>query len=295
MTMNFAYYIGCAAQQTQKEADWAAEAVCEELGIKLHRMKKATCCGAVSLRETKPAFALAVAARIFVEAEEMGMDIATICNTCLQTLSQANHRLKNDDELLDSINEVLKKSGVAPYKGTVKIKHLAWVMVDDVEADVLKSKIKKPLNGLRVAPFYGCHSLRPAEIFEAEAGEKAKHLETLIELMGGNPVRFDGRDKCCGFHVMLSDAKEMRQMVFNNTTSAKEAGADVMITPCTLCDMAMGSYQGIAEKSVGKKVGLPEMNFAQLLGCAMGLDEKRLGLNRLHVSPRPQLVARGVL
>ncbi|NGZ29452.1 MAG: heterodisulfide reductase subunit B, partial [Magnetococcales bacterium] len=64
MSLEFAYYPGCAAKQVQKEADWAARAVCKELGIGLHAMPRSTCCGAVSLRESKPAFSLAVAARI---------------------------------------------------------------------------------------------------------------------------------------------------------------------------------------------------------------------------------------
>ncbi|OSM00143.1 CoB--CoM heterodisulfide reductase iron-sulfur subunit B family protein [Magnetofaba australis] len=292
----YSYFPGCAAKQVQKEADWAARAVCERLDITLHAMPKATCCGAVSLRESKPAFSLSVAARILSEAEAAGRDILTICNTCTQTLSHANYRFKNEPDLLDEINNVLKQGGVRAYEASIEVRHLAWVLTEEVGLEQVKNKISKPLNGMKVAPFYGCHNLRPSEIFATEkAGEKADHLDRLIEAMGGEPVSYDGRDKCCGFHIMLSDADEMRGMVMKNLESAKGARAEVMITPCTLCDMAMGAYQGIAEKTVGREVGLPEMNFAQLLGCAMGISDKKLGLNRLHVSPRAALVERGVL
>ncbi|MBF0158340.1 MAG: CoB--CoM heterodisulfide reductase iron-sulfur subunit B family protein [Magnetococcales bacterium] len=295
MSLAFAYYPGCAAKQVQKEADWAARAVCAEVGITLHDMPQATCCGAVSLRETKPAFAMAVAARILSEAEQQGHDLATICNTCLQTLSQANYRLKNEPELLEQINEINKQAGVPAYRASIRVHHLLWVLTDQVDADLLKSKIRKPLKGMRVAPFYGCHGLRPEQVYQhAEAG-KSDHLDRLITLIGGEAVSYWGRDRCCGFHVMLSDKQEMRQMVTNNCLSAKSAGAELMITPCTLCDMAMGAYQGIAEKSTGRTIGLPEMNFAQLLGLAMGIDEQKLGIGRLHVSPAPVLSARGVI
>ena len=294
MSLEFAYYPGCAAKQVQKEADWAARAVSEELDIRLHDMPKATCCGAVSLRETKPAFFLANAARTLSEAEEMGCDLVTICNTCLQSFSYANHRLRNEPELLESINKVLVEAGVRPYKASIKVHHLLWVITDQVDLDVFKSKVKKPLNGMPIAPFYGCHNLRPEEIFDAEAGEKADHLDRLIVALGGDPVAYDGRDKCCGFHVMLSDKTEMRGMVAKNCLSAKDAGAEMMITPCTLCDMSMGAYQAIAEKSVGQTIGLPEMNFAQLIGLAFGLEEKQIGLNRLHVSPHAALTLRKV-
>jgi succinate dehydrogenase / fumarate reductase cytochrome b subunit len=295
MSLEFAYYPGCAAKQVQKEADWAANAVCETLGITLHPMPRATCCGAVSLRETKPAFFLAVAARILSEAEALGHDLVTICNTCLQSLSYANHRFRHEPELLADINTVLKEAGVRPYTGSIRTYHLLWVITDQINPTELKEKVTNPLNGLRVAPFYGCHNLRPESIFDGNAGEKADHLDRLITLLGGKPVVYEGHDKCCGFHVMLSDKVEMRGMVAKNCLSAKSAGAEVMISPCTLCDMAMGAYQKPAEKAVGQAIHLPEMNFAQLLGVALGIEENRLGISRLHVSPRPVLSLREVI
>lgn len=294
MSLEFAYYPGCAAKQVQKEADWAARAVCRELGIALHELPGATCCGAVSLRETKPAFALAVAARILSEAEAGNRPLVTICNTCLQSLSYANHRFKGEPALLDKINGVLAAAGVRPYRGSTSVYHLLWVIADQMDPAVIKAKVKRPLNGLRVAPFYGCHNLRPAEIMDGKAGDAADQLDRLIVLLGGQPVSYYGHDRCCGFHVMLSDAVEMKTMVAANCLSAKEAGAEVMISPCTLCDMSMGAYQGIAAKAVGKSIDLPEMNFAQLLGLAFGIDADTLGIRRLHVDPVPALAAHGV-
>ena len=295
MSLEFAYYPGCAAKQVQKEADWAAQAVARALGIVLHPMPQATCCGAVSLRETKPAFSLAVAARILSEAEATGHDLVTICNTCLQTLSHANHRFKTEPDLLEKINHVIIQAGVRPYRASIQVYHLLWVITDKMDPDVLKKHIKRPLNGLRVAPFYGCHNLRPAEIFDSKAGEKADHLDRLILLLGGTPVAYEGHDRCCGFHIMLSDATEMRAMVAKNCLSAKDAGAELLITPCTLCDMAMGSYQKAAEAVACKSINLPEMNFAQLLGVTMSLSTEALGLKRLHVDPHAAMAARGIV
>ncbi|MBF0190313.1 MAG: CoB--CoM heterodisulfide reductase iron-sulfur subunit B family protein [Magnetococcales bacterium] len=295
MTLEFAYYPGCAAKQIQREADWAARAVCQELGIGLLAMPRASCCGAVSLRETKPAFALAVAARILSEAEAMGKDLVTICNTCLQTLTHANYRLSNEPELLEKINAVLAESGVRPYGGTIKVRHLLWVVTDLVDSRTLKAKITHPLKGLRVAAFLGCHSIRPEEIFNhASNTSEGPHLERLIQLMGGVPVDYVGKDRCCGFHVMLSDKHEVHTMAAKNCLSAKDAGAQVMITPCTLCDMIMGSVQPIAEKTVQRTINLPEMNFAQLLGLTMGISKERLGISRLHIDPVPVLSSIGL-
>ncbi|MEO5345302.1 MAG: CoB--CoM heterodisulfide reductase iron-sulfur subunit B family protein [Magnetococcus sp. YQC-9] len=290
MSLEFAYYPGCAAKQIQREADWAARAVCQQLGIQLHDMPRASCCGAVSLRETKPAFAMAVAARILSEAEAMGRDLVTICNTCLQTLSQANHRLQNEPELLEKINAVLAEGGVRAYQGKIQVRHLLWVITEQVDPQLLRSKITRPLKGMRIAAFLGCHSVRPEEIFAHAANEEnAPHLDRLIRIMGGVPVEYTGKDRCCGFHVMLSDKNEVHAMAAKNCLSAKDAGAQVMITPCTLCDMIMGSSQELAAKTVQRPIDLPEMNFAQLLGLAMGISKSQLGISRLHIDPTPAL------
>lgn len=294
--LNYAYYPGCAAKQIQKEADWSARAVSEQLGIKLHDMPKATCCGAGNLQEHDPAGALAINARIFSQAEEMGMDIVTICNTCLQTFSYANERLKKEPELREQINEVLKKAGVRPYNGTIDVKHLIWVLIDDVGEDKLKKHINNPLSGLKVAPFYGCHAMRPNEVFRGRGGtvKGPEYLEKIIAALGGKSVDYYGKDKCCGFHYMLVNEKEFLHMSGGHSLEAKNAGADVMVSPCTLCDMALGAYQSRSEKAMGKTIGLPEMNVSQLIGTAFGLDAKTLGLYRLHTDPRPAMQARGM-
>lgn len=292
--LNYAYYPGCAAKQIQKEADWSARAIADQLGIKLHDMPKATCCGAGNLQEHDLAAALAVNARIFSQAEEMGMDIVTICNTCLQTFTFANERLKKEPELREKINAVLKKAGVRPYEGTIDVKHLIWVLVDDLGVDKVKAHVKNPLGGLKVAPFYGCHAMRPREIFHGRGGQAPKYLDTIIAALGGESVDYSGKDKCCGFHYMLVNEKEFLSMSGGHALAAKSQGADVMVSPCTLCDMALGAYQARSEKQLGKPIGLPEMNVSQLVGAAFGLDAKTLGFQRLHQDPRPAMAARGM-
>ncbi len=292
--LNYAYYPGCAAKQIQKEADWSAREISQQLGVKLHDMPAATCCGAGNLQEHDLAAALAVNARIFSQAEEMGMDIVTICNTCLQTFTFANERLKNEPELREKINAVLKKAGVRPYEGTIDVKHLIWVLVDDLGVDKLKKHIKNPLNGLKVAPFYGCHALRPSEVFHGRGGQAPQYLDTIIKALGGEAVDYSGKDKCCGFHYMLVNEDEFLSMSGNHSLDAKNSGAEVMVSPCTLCDMSLGAYQSRSEKHMGIKINLPEMNISQLVGVAFGLDKKTLGMNRLHQDPKAAFKERNI-
>jgi succinate dehydrogenase / fumarate reductase cytochrome b subunit len=294
--LNYAYYPGCAAKQIQKEADWSARAISAKLGIQLHDMPGATCCGAGNLQEHDPAAALAVNARIFSQAEEMGHDIVTICNTCLQTFTYANHRLVNEPELREKINGVLVKAGVRPYQGTIDVKHLIWVLIDDIGEDRLKAELKNPLNGLKVAPFYGCHAMRPNEIFQGRGGtvQGPQYLEKIIAALGAQSVDYYGKDKCCGFHYMLVNENEFLHMAGGHSLQAKQAGAEVMISPCTLCDFALGAYQSRSEKALGKTIGLPEMSVSQLIGAAFGLDQKALGFHRLHQDPTQAFKAHNI-
>lgn len=289
----YAYYPGCAAQQIQKEADWSARAICKELGIELYDMLDATCCGAGNLQETDPAAALAINARIFSQAEEMGMDIVTICNTCLQTFRYAYTRLQ-DDDIRKKINGVLKKAGVKPFENKIEPKHLTWVLVEEFGADKLKEFVKNPLNGLKVAPFYGCHSLRPSTVYDHRGGERPGYLDVLIEAAGGEVLDYNGKDKCCGFHYMLAKEDYFLNMAGGHTLEAKEKGADLMTSPCTLCDMALGAYQGLSEKKIGQKIDLPEMSIQQLIGVSMGISGKKLGVHKLHQNPTKAFKSKGV-
>ena len=291
--LKYAYYPGCAAKQVQKEADWSARAVCEALDIELHEMPKATCCGAGNLQEHDPAAALAINARIFSEAEEMGMDIVTICNTCLQTFRYAYDRLQ-DDNIRSQINEVLVAAGVKPFENKMEPKHLVWVLVEELGVDAVKKHVSNPLNGLKVAPFYGCHSMRPSDIFHGRGGERPLYLDNLIEAIGGEVVNYSGKDKCCGFHYMLVKEDDFLSMSGGHALDAKSNGAEMMVSPCTLCDMALGAYQTRSEKKLKQKIDLPEMSIQQLIGTSMGIDGKTLGMSRLHTNPKKAFKARGV-
>jgi len=142
-TLKYAYYPGCASQAITKEANSTTRKIAEILGIELHDMPKANCCGAGLLTDYDYDLYIALNARIFAQAEDMGMDIMTICSTCLMVMSTANRDLRNNPELLKKTNEILAAAGIR-YNGTVKIKQLLWVLVEDYGLENLKKKVKTP-------------------------------------------------------------------------------------------------------------------------------------------------------
>src|SRR3972149_7350589 len=160
--LEYAYYPGCASQEMTKESNETTRLVAGALGIALYDMPKASCCGAGLLTDYDYELSIAINARIFAEAEAMGKDIMTICSTCLMVMSTANRDLRQDKKLFDRTNAVLAKAGLH-YSGNVRVKQLLWVLAEDLGLDKLSERVVKPLNWLKVAPFYGCHRLRPSD------------------------------------------------------------------------------------------------------------------------------------
>jgi len=220
-------------------------------------------------------------------AERMGLTtILNICSTCQGVMAQANHRLLNDSEYLAEINKELEPEGLE-YTGRVVIKHLAWVIVEEIGIDKLKGLVTNPLPDLKVAPFYGCYILRPSWALGIDENPGREHyLEQIIEACGSEPVNFPGRTKCCGFPIMLINEKNSMQMVANHTTSAHDHGADAMVTPCPLCHLNLDGQQPKASAQMKEKVSMPILHLPQMIGLAMGFSSKELGLSQHIVSTK---------
>ncbi len=266
------------------EANETTRIVAKMLGIELHDMPKANCCGAGLLTDYDYPLYIALNARIFAEAEQMGMDIMTICSTCLMVMNTANRDLRKDPELLEKTNEVLGKAGLH-YSGNVKIKQLLWVLAEDLGLTELKKKVVKPLDWLKVAPFYGCHSLRPSDALGFDDPMKPWSLEAVIKALGGEAVEYIGKTKCCGFQVDLVTEETAEEMTARRLIEAKDRGADCLVTPCPFCHINLDNYQGLAEKRVSRKINVPIFHLAQLVGLALGLTPHEMGLSRHLVSP----------
>ncbi|MBI2412819.1 MAG: CoB--CoM heterodisulfide reductase iron-sulfur subunit B family protein [Deltaproteobacteria bacterium] len=284
MELRYAYYPGCASQEMTKESNETTRLVCKRLGIALHDMPKANCCGAGLLTDYDYQLYLALNARIFAEAEAMEMDIMTICSTCLMVMSTANRDLKANPKLLEKTNEILATAGLR-YNGTINIKQLLWVLAGDYGLDNLKKKVVKPLNWIKAAPFYGCHSLRPSDALGFDDPEKPWSLDAVIETLGGEAVQYRGKTKCCGFQVDLVAPETAEKMTAARLIDGKERGANAFVTPCPFCHINLDNYQGLAEKRVSQKIGMPVFHLSQLVGLAIGLTPEEMGLSRHLVSP----------
>ncbi len=274
----YAYYTGCAAKGVCPELHQSTMAVCRALDIELVELKAASCCGAGVIGELEPDTQLAMNARNLKLAANQGVPMMTVCGTCQGVLARSHQEL-SDGDTRDRINQVLGNSG-GVYDGGPKPRHLLWALIQDYGLARLESKVVQPLHGLKVGPFYGCYMLRPSDYLGFDDPYNPKSLEQVISALGAEPVDYSGRTKCCGFPIVLESESSAMQMVGTNLIEAQDNGAHCLVTPCPLCHMNLDLYQEKAEQEMDREIGLPILHLPQLIGLALGLDPKELGLDK---------------
>jgi succinate dehydrogenase / fumarate reductase, cytochrome b subunit len=292
--MKYAFFPGCVSKGACPELYQSVMQVYPKLGIELAEMTTASCTGAGVLQEKDLRLGDVLNARTFALAEQQGLPIMTICSTCQGVMSQANHRLTTRADYLQEINSLLKDEGLE-YRGTTSIKHFLWILLEDVGEDTLRRHITLPLTGIRAAPFYGCYIQRPTDALEFDRHpDRGKSLERIIGILGAEVVDFPGKTRCCGFPILTINEKNSLTMVATHTQDARSHGADIMVTPCPLCHLNLDGMQAKAANQAHTTIDLPILHLPQLLGLAMGMDAKKLGLTRHLISPESALAKIGV-
>ena len=284
--MKYAFFPGCVARGGCPELYQAAKLICQRLEIELQEMPGASCTGAGVLQEKNEFLGDTLNARTFAMAEDLGLQIMTICSTCQGVMSQANFRMRKDPEYLARVNKELAEEGLE-YKGTANPKHLLWVLIEDVGLEKLTELITRPLAGIRLAPFYGCYLVRPTDALDMEDHpERLTALEQVIETLGATVVDFSGKTRCCGFPILTINETNSVAMVAKHTLDVKDLGADAMVTPCPLCHLNLDGYQPKAQAQANRKIDMPISHLPQAIGLAMGISRKELGLQKHIISTK---------
>ena len=284
--MKYSLYPGCAGEATAKEAWLATSSVLDFLGMDVTENNAYSCCGAGIVEEEDPDFEYTLNARNFALAEKEERDIVLICNTCLLTMLNAKKTLAENQTLYQQVNADLKQVGLE-YKGEVRIKHFLWLLRDDIGLDRLKELIKVPIRNVKIAPFYGCHIIRPSEIIADE--REPDFLNKLISVCGAQEADYEDKYNCCGFHILLNDQATSLKMTGKCLSNAVKAKADMLVTPCTLCHLSLDGYQKPANKS--NRSDIPVLHLAQMVGLALGIKPRKLGLDKNMIGVSKHLSA----
>lgn len=281
--MKYGFFPGCVLEGASKEDYLATVAVAQKLGIELIELPGWTCCGASHVQDINPLVTLSTNARNIALAESLNLDILTVCNTCTLMLREAKEELDGNAAKKAQVNEILKEADME-YKGTSEVTHFLWVLIRDYGLENLKKKVVKPLRGLRVAEYYGCHILRPQETMGFEDFQIPSSLSDLISAIGATPINFSRKLDCCGFHAVYPAHDSVMQMTGSINRDAVNEGADCVVTPCPLCQMQLDMFQQEARQTVPMSKDMPILHMSQLVGLALGIKPEEMGMPKRHLT-----------
>lgn len=286
--MTYTYFPGCSLQGMATEYDQSARRACERLGITLREAPNWICCGATPAHATNHLLSVALPTVSLAEVwkdssgtSETSPCLVAACAACYSRLRTANYELQHDPNLRAQVQQVVETD----YEGQVEVRHLLDVLRHDVGLEAIRERLTQPLEGLKVACYYGCLLVRPPQVVAFDDSENPQVMEELLAAAGATCVDWPYRTECCGGNFSLSRPDVVRKLVNDLLSEAQEAGADVIAVACPLCQSNLDLRQADAAKFYGKTYHLPVLYFTQLLGWALGGGAKELGLDRLIVSP----------
>ena len=285
--LKYALYTGCTAKESTPELLSSTLAIAKILEIELIILEEASCCGASHLQDFDEFLAYTLNARNLCYAEKLDLPMVTICNTCQLNTSMTKTKLDSDKKLKDKVNEKLQEVGLK-YKGTSSVQHFLYALIDDYGLENIKAKVTNPLSNFNIAPFYGCHNIRPTDLKTPDNPYNPTSLDRLIEALDGNSVDYASKNKCCGFHVDLQAPKTSNALTGTALVDAIDNNADFVVTPCPLCHLNLDIKQKSAGKQLGRDLDLPVLHMPQMIGLALGCTEEEIGL-KYHITKAQHL------
>jgi heterodisulfide reductase subunit B len=292
--VNVALFLGCSVPVRAVGYEMSVRCVARRLGIELADVEDFGCCG-YPVAAVSEITALSMAARNLAVACARDLPVVCLCSACSGFLREAAGRLESDEALLRDVNETLSTIGMS-YEtgGSVEVKHVARLLLEDVSLERIEKEIKAPLKDIRVAVHYGCHYLRPRNLAGSEEDpENPGSLDRLVGVTGGAAVPYEHLLGCCGGGIL--GIKEETALLVSRKKLDCIAGArvDAMVTVCPFCSVMFEGNQKKIEKMSGGAYNLPVLYYPQLLGLAMGIDPEELGfsMNRIKAAALLEKVA----
>jgi heterodisulfide reductase subunit B len=258
--VNLSYYPGCSLHGSSREYDVSTKAVCRALGVELQELDDWVCCGASSGHSLDETLSLALPAKNLKLAAEAGRDLLVPCAACYNRLKAARRAVGESESVRRTVTELSGYEGGGPAV-------LNWIelLAGRVGLEALRSRVRKPLTGLKAAPYYGCLLVRPAEVTEFDHPEHPRSMDDILRGLGAEPVTWSHRAECCGGSLALSKGKIVAELADGIAQAAIEAGAGAIVTLCPLCLENLDTRQTAAK--------LPVFYLTEILGLALGVEE----------------------
>lgn len=280
----YAYFPGCSLEKTAQSYNTSTIETTKKLGVELKELEDWNCCGATAYFHVDELLANTLCARNLAMAEKQELDLVAPCAACYKNTYFTNRYMKEDTDLADHINVALEEDDLH-FSGSIEVKHLIEVFVNDIGLDEVRVAVSNPLEGLRVAPYYGCQILRPKK--DDEEVEQPTFFEELMSAIGADPVDYALKLRCCGGSLLISSREAALSMIRNLLQNAVHSGAQVIATACPLCQINLECYQNQVNQEYGTNFSIPVVYFTQLMGLAFGIPNKPLGIGSELIAATP--------
>jgi len=286
----YALYLGCTVPVRGMNYEMSARKVAGRLDIELVDVDGFSCCG-FPAKPLNWKAGLLMAARNLALAEAQDLDLLTLCSACTGTLTEANHRLKEDAALCAWANEQLAGMGHT-YKGKVRVRHFARMLYEEVGVEALREAVTAPLEDFGFAQHYGCHYLKPSHLFDGfDDPENPQSLARLIEATGARVVRYEDEGQCCGGGILGFDEETALVVTKQKLDHIAVTEADALVLICPFCAIMYEANQRRVEKLYETSYKLPVLYYPQILGLAMGFSPEEMGLKLNRVKSRKLMKA----
>jgi heterodisulfide reductase subunit B len=283
----YALFLGCTVPVRAQHYELSARNTAKELGIDFVEMDGASCCG-FPMKAVDAETSLLIAARNLGIASKMNLNVVTLCNSCTAMLSDAQMQLKNN-----KFYKKFKELGFS-YPHDVTVKHYVRVLYEDIGIENIKKSIKKPLNSLKVIAHYGCHYMRPSQLYGFDNPEVPHTFDELVNVTGAKSIEYIDKKMCCGGSVLGIDETLAITIANHKLNIAKSHKVDALISICPFCTVMYEDNQRKAEEKFETEYGIPVLYYPQLLGLSFGLDKNAVGLRFNRVKSNVLLEKVGV-
>jgi heterodisulfide reductase subunit B len=287
--MKYLYYPGCSLRGTGRAYEESLLAVCGALGVELQEIEEWNCCGATAYMGIDELKALTLASRNLALAAREGRDVVAPCSACYLVLNKTQHYVQEHPAIRRHVTQALDTVGLHYEGNTVAVRHPLDVFVNDVGLEAIAARIAKPLRGLRIAPYYGCQLVRPYATFDDQV--EPVSMDKLLKLTGAEVVDYPLKTRCCGGSMTGTVPEVGLRLAYILLREALRRGADLIATTCPLCQFNLDAYQHQIRAKYGA-CSIPVLYFTQVLGLALGLPARQLGLQRGIVPVAPVLEKR---
>jgi heterodisulfide reductase subunit B len=290
--MKALFYPGCSMQKNARPYLDSLLAIRDDIDLELQEIDDWNCCGATEYMSVHRVAAHSLIGRNLALAQDQanGTDVLTAgCSACYLNLAKTDAQMREDAKLDTTVNTALAAGGLHYDAGSLKVRHLLDLVCHDIGYDAVKAKVVKPLHGLKVAAYYGCQVVRPDYDSRWDSHEHPTSMDTLLRALGAEVVEWSLKTQCCGGHMSVIGPDVAFGLIRRLIHGATEAGADLVVTLCPMCQLNLDAYQVEMNKHFHTDYQMPVLYFTQLMGLAFGKDAKELGIGKEFVAAAPAL------